>query len=127
MSYGMTECCGKISMSILPFNWPTMLQQRVAAAAAENGSAAAAAAAGAVYDELLQLVCTSGRPFLLMEVSVCGLDGDLAAGQSFSSAAWHSVTLQGLATMPRLRSHTHLHYHHAKPSIVRTAGPGGRR
>jgi acyl-CoA synthetase (AMP-forming)/AMP-acid ligase II len=67
VSYGMTECCGKISMSILPTNWQQQLQQ-AAAAAGDDESAAAAAAE--VYGSLLGRVCTSGRPFMLMEVSV---------------------------------------------------------
>jgi long-subunit acyl-CoA synthetase (AMP-forming) len=25
-SYGMTECCGKISMSLLPAHWPSRIQ-----------------------------------------------------------------------------------------------------
>jgi acyl-coenzyme A synthetase/AMP-(fatty) acid ligase len=67
VSYGMTECCGKISMSILPTNWPQQLQQ--AAATGVDDESAAAAAAAEVYGSLLGRVCTSGRPFLLMEVS----------------------------------------------------------
>lgn len=70
----MTECCGKISMSIQPYDWPSELQQRLQQTqqAGDKGAAAVAAAAAATaqyYDELLQRVCTSGRPFLLMEVS----------------------------------------------------------
>ncbi|KAL6765564.1 hypothetical protein V8C86DRAFT_3170790, partial [Haematococcus lacustris] len=45
-SYGMTECCGKISMSILHQDWPTQ--------------------------QLLDLVCSSGRPFILMNIKVGG-------------------------------------------------------
>jgi acyl-coenzyme A synthetase/AMP-(fatty) acid ligase len=66
VSYGMTECCGKISMSILPTTWQQQLQQRLQEAAAACGDEAAAAAE--VYGSLLGKVCTSGRPFLLMEV-----------------------------------------------------------
>lgn len=58
VSYGMTECCGKISMSILPHSWP---QQLEAAAGTEEREA--------VLQHLLGLVCTSGRPFLLMKVT----------------------------------------------------------
>jgi hypothetical protein len=65
VSYGMTECCGKISMSIQDFDWPKDLQQRLAELQDDSEAAAAAAA---FHDELLQRVCTSGRPFLLMEV-----------------------------------------------------------
>jgi acyl-coenzyme A synthetase/AMP-(fatty) acid ligase len=64
VSYGMTECCGKISMSILPTNWQQQLQQ-AAAAGGDDESAAAAE----VYGSLLGRVCTTGRPFMLMEVS----------------------------------------------------------
>eukprot|EP00883_Tetradesmus_obliquus_P011533 jgi/Sobl393_1/4315/SZX67650.1 len=79
VSYGMTECCGKISMSILPATWhrQLLLQQRQAAAA--GGDAAAAAAD--VYGGLLGRVCTSGRPFLLMEVrNVDKAGADIAPG-----------------------------------------------
>jgi acyl-coenzyme A synthetase/AMP-(fatty) acid ligase len=67
VSYGMTECCGKISMSILPATWQQQLHQQVQEAAAAGRDAAAAAAG--VYGALLGRVCTSGRPFMLMEVS----------------------------------------------------------
>jgi hypothetical protein len=71
VSYGMTECCGKISMSIQPYDWPDQLQQLLQEARQAGGedAAAAAAAEAAFYDQLLERVCTSGRPFLLMEVS----------------------------------------------------------
>jgi acyl-CoA synthetase (AMP-forming)/AMP-acid ligase II len=62
VSYGMTECCGKISMSILPQGWPQQLQ-----------TAAGADEQGAVLQRLLALICTSGRPFLLMEVTRIGM------------------------------------------------------
>jgi hypothetical protein len=65
----MTECCGKISMSIQDYDWPQDLQQRLALAEAGGSVAAAAATEAAFYDELLERICTSGRPFLLMEVS----------------------------------------------------------
>lgn len=48
----MTECCGKISMSILPKDTSTF-----------------------TMEEQLGLICTSGRPFCLMEVRVLGEDG----------------------------------------------------
>ena len=47
VSYGMTECCGKISMSILPENMNNLDPQ-----------------------EQLDLVCTSGRPFSMVDVRV---------------------------------------------------------
>jgi len=47
LSYGMTECCGKISMSILPSDKEKMAPE-----------------------EQLDLVCTSGRPFCLIDVRV---------------------------------------------------------
>jgi hypothetical protein len=68
VSYGMTECCGKISMSILDFDWTQHLQQRLLEV---QDAGEAAAAEAAFYDEVLQRICTSGRPFLLMEVSAC--------------------------------------------------------
>ena len=52
-SAGMTECCGKISMSILPKDASTRF----------------------TLEEQLGLICTSGRPFCLMEVRVMGEDG----------------------------------------------------
>lgn len=55
-------------MSIQDFDWPDELQQRLADAETEGSVAAAAAAEAAFYDQLLERICTSGRPFLLMEV-----------------------------------------------------------
>lgn len=52
VSYGMTECCGKISMSLLPWREGWWAQVGL--------------------DKAWQLVNTSGRPFLLMEVSSAG-------------------------------------------------------
>jgi len=65
----MTECCGKISMSIQPYDWPLELQQHLQHQAQQGADEAAIAAATArFYDELLDRMCTSGRPFLLTEV-----------------------------------------------------------
>lgn len=47
VSYGMTECCGKISMSILPEQKDSLTPE-----------------------EQLDLVCTSGRPFELINVRI---------------------------------------------------------
>lgn len=60
-------------MSIQDYDWPQGLQQRLALADTEGpeAPAAAAEAEAAFYDELLERICTSGRPFLLMEVSCC--------------------------------------------------------
>lgn len=57
-------------MSIQPYDWPDQLQQllREARQAGGEDAARAAAAEAAFYDQLLERVCTSGRPFLLMEV-----------------------------------------------------------
>lgn len=52
LSYGMTECCGKISMSILPSDKDNMTPE-----------------------EQLDLVCTSGRPFCLINVRVVDDEG----------------------------------------------------
>ena len=49
----MTECCGKISMSILPKD----------------------ASAQLTAEERFALICTSGRPFCCIEVRVMGEDG----------------------------------------------------
>jgi len=49
ISYGMTECCGKISMSIVDRKWPAHLRK--------------------------QLTNTSGRPFILIDVRVENEDG----------------------------------------------------
>jgi acyl-coenzyme A synthetase/AMP-(fatty) acid ligase len=54
VSYGMTECCGKISISLLPADWLPH--------SSEVGTRSTA------NDTLMARVCTSGRPFLLMEV-----------------------------------------------------------
>jgi acyl-CoA synthetase (AMP-forming)/AMP-acid ligase II len=56
VSYGMTECCGKISMSILP-SWR---------GEGEQGEQGEPGVPGA--EEALALVCTSGRPFPLLQV-----------------------------------------------------------
>jgi acyl-CoA synthetase (AMP-forming)/AMP-acid ligase II len=55
VSYGMTECCGKISMSMLE--------------SAQRGSGASD------FSEQLETVCTSGRPFRLQSVRVATEDG----------------------------------------------------
>ena len=47
VSYGMTETCGKISMSILPSDFATH-----------------------TAEDLLSMVCTSGRPFILVDVRI---------------------------------------------------------
>lgn len=52
LSYGMTECCGKISMSILPEDC-SMLSE----------------------EEKLDLVCSSGRPFQLINLRIVDDDG----------------------------------------------------
>ena len=52
VSYGMTECCGKISMSILPKDRRTM-----------------------PLEKQMKLICTSGRPFIAMEMRVLQEDG----------------------------------------------------
>jgi acyl-coenzyme A synthetase/AMP-(fatty) acid ligase len=80
VSYGMTECCGKISMSILPTTWHQQLQQQLQQAAEARGDESAAAAE--VYGVLLGRVCTSGRPFMLMEVSTT------AAAAAAARAGW---------------------------------------
>lgn len=80
----MTECCGKISMSILP-------RPNSATAAAAN-AAAASGTAGAVVpprsmsvEERLKLVCTSGRPFGLVRVRLVREDGqDVEPGSGTS-------------------------------------------
>eukprot|EP00803_Ostreobium_quekettii_P007582 evm.model.scf_983.1 EVM.evm.TU.scf_983.1 scf_983:18-7581(-) len=66
LSYGMTECCGKISMSILP---PGRHRLSV--------------------EDQLDLVCSSGRPFLLMDVRVVGEDGaDVTPGEGAVGEVW---------------------------------------
>ena len=52
VSYGMTECCGKISMSLLPKDRKRMDPEAQ-----------------------LDLICTSGRPFVSIEVKVVQDDG----------------------------------------------------
>ncbi|DBA84018.1 TPA: hypothetical protein ACH3X1_006502 [Trebouxia sp. C0004] len=52
ISYGMTECCGKISMSLLPMDCSNLSPQ-----------------------EQCDLVCTSGRPFCLLDVRLMGPEG----------------------------------------------------
>ena len=54
LSYGMTETCGKICMSILPPE-----------------------AAGLSVEEQLALVCSSGRPFALVDVKLVDEAGEL--------------------------------------------------
>ncbi|KAK9815806.1 hypothetical protein WJX72_009873 [[Myrmecia] bisecta] len=51
LSYGMTECCGKITMSLLP-------EQHAMTAA-----------------EQFECICSSGRPFCLMDVRIVNEDG----------------------------------------------------
>ena len=52
LSYGMTECCGKISMSILPKDTSSLTPA-----------------------EQLDLVCTSGRPFCMIHAKIVGEHG----------------------------------------------------
>jgi acyl-coenzyme A synthetase/AMP-(fatty) acid ligase len=77
LSYGMTECCGKISMSLLPrigkFTPPAggcTLVGAEAAARQEGRDAAWEAMVEGLggVEGLMRLVHTSGRPFLPMEV-----------------------------------------------------------
>lgn len=62
ISYGMTECCGKITMSILPpvSEWR---QQ------------------GLPPQQLMELVCSSGRPFIMMQVNAGELTVPQCAGK----------------------------------------------
>jgi acyl-CoA synthetase (AMP-forming)/AMP-acid ligase II len=72
VSYGMTECCGKISMSILP----------------EGGAEVLGA------QEALELVCTSGRPFRLLQVgAVCGGEGGRGRRAAAPRAHAHRLLL----------------------------------
>ncbi|QDZ20182.1 AMP-dependent synthetase/ligase [Chloropicon primus] len=52
VSYGMTECCGKISMSLLPKD-----RRKLS------------------LENQVQLICTSGRPFISIELKVLQEDG----------------------------------------------------
>lgn len=66
LSYGMTECCGKISMSILPED-----------------------IAGMSVEDQLDLVYTSGRPFSLIDVRVVDEDGkDVAKDGQAVGEVW---------------------------------------
>ncbi|GAX72979.1 hypothetical protein CEUSTIGMA_g431.t1, partial [Chlamydomonas eustigma] len=73
LSYGMTECCGKISMSILPEAWrkhkATQLLKQQAVLSIES-EASSSAAYNFTSADLEAMVCTSGRPFMLMQVRV---------------------------------------------------------
>lgn len=92
VSYGMTECCGKISMSILDTSWYEQLQQeREAAAGAAGAAEGVTEIERQTYERLLGQVCTSGRPFMMMEVSaevercspgMCAVTGIQIMGQS---------------------------------------------
>ena len=62
VSYGMTECCGKISMSLLQ--------------SAQRGDEAFP------FSGQLETVCTSGRPFRLQSVRVVSDDGSVVAAGS---------------------------------------------
>ncbi|KAL4451847.1 hypothetical protein ABPG75_007509 [Micractinium tetrahymenae] len=66
LSYGMTECCGKISMSILPRH-----------------------RAGMTVEEQMALVTSSGRPFELIDVRVVDeLGGDVAKDGQQVGEVW---------------------------------------
>jgi acyl-CoA synthetase (AMP-forming)/AMP-acid ligase II/3-oxoacyl-(acyl-carrier-protein) synthase/acyl carrier protein len=62
VSYGMTECCGKITMSLLE------------SAQRDNNSEATA---GATFSQQLETMCKSGRPFRLQTVRVVAEDGSV--------------------------------------------------
>jgi acyl-CoA synthetase (AMP-forming)/AMP-acid ligase II len=105
LSYGMTETCGKISMSILPRAPPSGAPPR-AERAPEGGGEAAAAARQAGRDAawrrvlaahggaggLMALVHTSGRPFLPIEVRLqaLGLSALLVAHMAAPPAPTHA-------------------------------------
>ncbi|KAJ8606085.1 hypothetical protein CTAYLR_005181 [Chrysophaeum taylorii] len=66
LSYGMTECCGKISMSLLDPATRRRLDAKT----------------------LVDLVCTSGRPFGLLEVRVVKDDVDVRPGSRDVGEVW---------------------------------------
>ena len=69
VSYGMTECCGKISMSILPQEWRKKRIDELRSTSRDPGAALSSP------QELVEIICTSGRPFLFIKVRVvAGLD-----------------------------------------------------
>jgi len=61
LSHGMTECCGKITMSLLES------AQRMSGTGDSH------------FSEQLETVCTSGRPFRLQSVRVVGTKQNLFA------------------------------------------------
>ena len=86
VSYGMTECCGKISMSILPHKWWKVraslilfclfgsiirITMRWIHPCSRLGpqDLGGAAPSPERCAQLIDLVCSSGRPFALIEVS----------------------------------------------------------
>lgn len=65
VSYGMTECCGKISMSILPEEWRRQrIDQLKGQPEVDPGSSLPPP------KDLLGKICSSGRPFALIKVRV---------------------------------------------------------
>jgi acyl transferase domain-containing protein/acyl-CoA synthetase (AMP-forming)/AMP-acid ligase II/NADPH:quinone reductase-like Zn-dependent oxidoreductase/acyl carrier protein len=72
LSYGMTESCGKISMSILPAGVAAAAARESDGAAGRDGRSSRLPLAAAALE---QLVCSSGRPFALAEVRVVAEDG----------------------------------------------------
>lgn len=67
ISYGMTECCGKISMSLIQ---PEDLSRKS-------------------NEELFDLICTSGRPFCLIDVRIVGDDNfDVPKDDFTSGEVW---------------------------------------
>lgn len=66
VSYGMTECCGKISMSLLE---PAQRSNEVSAL---NGTAS-------VFADQLETVCSSGRAFRLQTIRVVSEDGAIVS------------------------------------------------
>jgi acyl-CoA synthetase (AMP-forming)/AMP-acid ligase II len=66
VSYGMTECCGKISMSILPDEWRQRRIDQI------KGSCEVPLNSPPLPSpcELIDKICSSGRPFRLIGVKV---------------------------------------------------------
>ncbi|PNH02167.1 Erythronolide synthase, modules 3 and 4, partial [Tetrabaena socialis] len=88
LSYGMTECCGKIAMSLLPYGWWGRARDPSLVA----GTAVSPSASPA---QLLDLVISSGRPFALIEVRVVsegedggGVQRDVTPGSGEVGEVW---------------------------------------
>ncbi|KAL4853302.1 4-hydroxybutyrate--CoA ligase 2 [Chlorella vulgaris] len=107
LSYGMTECCGKISMSILPRKHVVQ---------------------SVPVEDQLALVTSSGRPFLLVDVRVVDEEGiDVAKNGQQVGEVWvrGPTVFSGYFGVPAATAESFAEGEWFKTGDLATAGPNG--